>query len=91
MHAFSRVLAALLGGYALTWGVVAAGVAGMVALGVDCHEAETAMMLLAFVVFVGVFVWAFAAHSLWRLWAVLGGGALAASALAWALQRQLLS
>lgn len=86
----SRCAAALLGGYGFTWGFAAMGVAGLVALGVDFHEAETGVMLLAFLVFLSVFLWAFAANSLIRVWAVLGGGAALMTTAAWALQRALL-
>ena len=37
----NRVLSALLGGYAFTWGFSSLGIAGLAALGVDFHEAET--------------------------------------------------
>lgn len=86
-----RLATALLGGYAFTWGFVALGVAGLVALGVDYHEAEVALLLLAFLVFLTLFLWAFAAASLARVWTVLGGGAVFMSAAAWGLQRVLLA
>lgn len=86
-----RLAAALLGSYAFTWGFTALGVAALVALGVDFHEAETAMLLLAFLVFLGLFLWAFAATQLSRVWAVLGGGALCMTAAALAWQQFLLS
>jgi len=86
-----RLAAALLGSYAFTWGFVALGVAGLAALGVDFHEAETALLLLAFLVFLPLFLWAFAAASLARVWAVLGGGAVFMTAVAWGLQRVLLA
>lgn len=87
----SRVAAALLGGYAFSWGLAMLGIAVLVALGVDFHEAETALLLLAFPAFLLLFLWAFAAASLARVWAVLGGGAVLMSAAAWGLQRSLLS
>lgn len=86
-----RLVAALLGGYAFTWGFTTLGVAALVALGVDFHEAETALLLLAFLVFLSLFLWAFAATQLSRVWAVLGGGALFMSAAALGLQQVLLS
>lgn len=87
----SRVAASLLGGYAFTWGFTALGVAGLVALGVDFHEAETGGLLLAFLVLLGVLLWAFAASRVARVWAVLAGGGALMTALAWALQRAILS
>ncbi len=86
-----RFAVALLGGYAFSWGVTSLGVVGMVALGGDFHEAEIAMLLLAFLVFLSAFLWAFATVSLARVWAVLGGGAALMIAAAWGLQRVLLS
>ncbi|MDX5410678.1 MAG: iron uptake protein [Thauera sp.] len=87
----ARIAAAVLGGYAFTWGVTALGTVLLVALGTDFHEAETAMLLLAFLVFLGVFLWAFAAPRLVRVWAVLGGGAVLMLPAAWWLQQFLLS
>jgi len=86
-----RLIAAWLGGYAFTWGFTTLGVAVLVALGVDFHEAETALMLLAFLVFLGLFLWAFSATQLSRVWALLGGGALLMGAAALGLQQFLLS
>lgn len=86
----SRIVAAVLGGYAFTWGFTAFGIAALVALGMDFHEAEMALMLLALVVYLPLFLWAFVAASLSRVWAVLGGGAVLSTAAAWGLQRVLL-
>lgn len=89
-HVVSRIAASLLGGWGFTWGFVSLGITGLVALGVEFHEAHTTAMLLAFLVFLTVFCWAFAAASLARVWAVLAGGALLMTAAAWLLQRSLL-
>lgn len=86
----NRIAAALLGGYAFTWGFTAFGIAGLVAFGVGFHEAETTLMLLAFPMFLGLFLWAFAAASPARVWAVLGAGAILMTAAAWGLQRAML-
>ena len=90
MAIFNRVAAALLGGYLFTWGFSAFSITGLVALGVDFHESQTAIMLLSFLVFLGLFLWSFAAASLTRVWAVLGGGGAVMTSVAWALQRALL-
>lgn len=87
----NRVAAALLGGYAFTWGLTAFGIAGLVALGLDFHEAEVTLMLLAFPVFLGLFLWAFAAVSVVRVWAVLISGAVLMTAAGWGLQHSMLS
>lgn len=88
-HIASRVAASLLGGYAFTWGVTTLGITGLVALGVDYHEAHTALMLLAFLVFLVAFLWAFAARALACVWWVLGAGGLCMTGAAWLLQRHL--
>lgn len=87
----ARVAAAILGGYAFTWGFAALGMAALSALGVDFHEAETGVLMLSFLVYLGVFLWAFAHGSVARVWLVLagGGGAMVLSALG--LQRVLLA
>jgi hypothetical protein len=41
--------------------------------------------MLALLVFLGVFLWAFAAASLARVWAVVAGGTALMSAAAWGL------
>jgi hypothetical protein len=87
----ARIAAALLGGYVFTWGFTALGIAGLAASGVDFHEAETALMLLAFLVYLPLFLWAFSAARLARVWLVLGGGAVLMTAAAWALQLVLVS
>lgn len=83
--------AALLGSYAFTWGFTALGVAGLVALGVDFHEAETALMLLAFLLFLPLFLWSFASPRQGRVMVLLFGGAALMTSAAWGLQRVLLA
>jgi len=87
----ARIGAALLGGYAFTWGFVSVGVAGLAGLGVDFHEAETAMLMLAFLLFLGLFLWTFACHSIVRVWTVLAGGGAVMTLTAWAIQQAMLS
>ena len=86
-----RIVVSLLGSYAFTWGFTAFGMAALVAVGVDFHEAETALLLLAFFVFLPLFLWAFASNNLLRVWVVLGGGATLMTATAWVLQRSILN
>lgn len=85
------LVTALVGSFAFTWGFVALGVAGLVALGGDFEQAEMAMMLLAFLVFLPMFLWAFASPRRGRVMALLLGGAGGMAAAAWALQRALLT
>lgn len=78
----SRTGAGLLGGYLFTWGFVTLAIAALAAAGMNYEQAWMLVMMLAFLLFLGVFLWAFAARSLWRVWAVLagGGGLMAAGA-----------
>jgi len=86
-----RVAAALLGGYAFCWGFIALGVAGMYRLGMPFHDAEHLSEMLAFLVYLGVFLWAFAARSLPRVWAVLAGGGAVMAGSATLLQSLLVT
>jgi len=85
-----RIAAALAGGYAFTWGAAALAIAGLAAAGMDFEEAEHAVMLLAFIVFLVAFLWAHACRSLVRVWVVLAGGGALMTLFAWLLQRCLL-
>lgn len=89
LHVASRVAASLLGGYAFVWGVASFGISLLVAAGVGFDEARTALYLLAFLVFLAAFCWAFAAASLARVWVVLAGGGATMTLAAWALSRGL--
>lgn len=85
----SRIAASLLGGYALVWGFANAGIALGVAAGMPYGEARTLLHLLAFLLFLTVFCWAFAASTARRVWSVLGGGGAVLSTGAWLLVRHL--
>ncbi|MBD3633503.1 MAG: iron uptake protein [Methylophaga sp.] len=87
----NRIIAAILGGYAFTWGFSVLGITSLVALGIDFHEAETGLSLIAFLVFLGLFLWAFAAKSMIRVWLVLAGGAAIMMLIGTVLQNSLLS
>jgi len=91
LYLINRILCSLLGGYAFTWGFSSLGIAGLAALGVDFHEAETGVLMLAFLVFLSVFLWAFAGHSVARVWAVLAGGGAVMTLSAWLIQQNMLS
>jgi hypothetical protein len=88
-HLIGRVAASLLGGWAFVWGFATLTITGQVALGQPYGEAHTATMLLAFLVFLAVFCWSFAAASLVRVWLVLVGGALLMTGAGWLLQSSL--
>lgn len=85
----NRIAASLLGSWAFVWGFSTLGITGLVALGQPYDEARTAIMLLAFLVFLVAFCWTFAAARMARVWAVLGGGAMLMTGAAWLLQRSL--
>lgn len=87
----ARVAAGILGSYAFTWALTAAGVAALVGLGVPYHDAEMGMILLAFLVFLGLFLWSFIAIRIARVWVVLACGASLLLTAAWCIQRALLS
>ncbi|QPF73252.1 iron uptake protein [Roseateles sp. DAIF2] len=83
----SRVAASLLGGWAFVWGFVTLGVALLLTAGMPFGDARTLVYLLAFLVFLVAFLWAFAAASLARVWAVLAGGGVLMTGLAWLLSQ----
>jgi hypothetical protein len=87
LHIASRVAASVLGGYAFVWGFTALGIALGLAAGLAYSQAQTLAHLLAFLVFLACFCWAIAATRLVRVWAVLAGGGVLMTALAWALAR----
>lgn len=89
LHVAARVGAALLGGYAFTWGCVTLGIALLLHTGMPYGDARTLAFLLAFLVFLGVFCWAFAARGLARVWLVLAGCGAVMTVLAWWLTRGL--
>lgn len=90
MNIALRIAAGMLGGYAFTWGFIALAITSLFAARLDFYDAETLGTILGFIVFLVVFLWAFAARSVLRVWGVLaGGGALMAGA-AWLVQRALL-
>jgi len=85
----SRIAASLLGGWAFTWGFVALGITLLVAAGMPYGEARTLLYLLAFLVFLGLFLWSFAEAALSRVWLVLAGGGAVMTGAAWLLTRAL--
>lgn len=86
-HVASRIAASLLGVWMFTWGFVVAGTAALVAAGMPYDDALTLLYLLAFIVFLVLFLWSFAAKSLRRVWLVLAGGGIAMALLAALLTR----
>lgn len=89
-HILARVAAALIGGYAFVWGGFALGVAGLFALGMSFHDAEHLCAILAFLVYLVVFLWSFAASDVRRVWLVLAGGGAVMTVLASVIQSVLI-
>ncbi|MBL8267177.1 hypothetical protein [Steroidobacter sp.] len=87
VHLLSRVAASLLGSWVFVWGSTTLGIALALSAGASYHEASELAYLLAFLLFLVMFCWAFAAASLWRVWLVLGGGGAVMSLLGWLLAR----
>jgi hypothetical protein len=85
----ARIVAGLGGGWVFTWGVVTLGISGGVAAGVEYDDVRTLMYLLAFLVFLGAFLWAFAAKSVLRVLLVLAGGGAVMTGAAWLITRSL--
>lgn len=89
IHIASRVAASLLGSYAFVWGFITLGAAAGVRLGLGYEAALQLSSWIGFLVFVVSFCGSFAAASLARVWAVLGGGGAAMTCAAWLLLRAL--
>jgi hypothetical protein len=81
----SRIAAAVFGGYAFTWGFTTLGIALGLAGGMRYAQAQTLMYLLAFLVYLVAFCWAFAARRVGRVWLALAAGGGLMTALAWLL------
>ena len=82
-HVVARCAAAIVGGWIFVWGFIAAGIALLLAAGMPFNDARNLVHLLAFVVFLSVFFWAFIAPKLPRVAIVLVGGGTAMTAAAW--------
>ena len=83
----SRIAAAVFGGYAFVWGFTTLLIALALVLRLPYGDAQTTAYLLAFLVFLAVFIWAFSARHVVLVWLVLGGGGALMTTLAWTLTR----
>lgn len=83
----ARIVVSVLGGWVFVWGCIAAGIALLVASGMPFDEARKLMHLLAFLIYLVAFFWAFAAASLLRAAVVLLGGGAMLCALSYFLTR----
>ena len=86
-----RIAAAVLGGYALCWGFTALATAGLYALGMVLRDAEQLASMLALLLYLVAFLWAFTARSALRVWAVLAGGGATMAVAASLLQSMFVS
>ena len=86
----ARVGAALLGGYAFAWGLIATLTSGLYALGMGFHDAEFLATTLGVLAFLVAFLWAFSVHRVRTAWLVLAGGGAALAAVGSLLQAWLL-
>ncbi|MBK8162363.1 MAG: iron uptake protein [Gammaproteobacteria bacterium] len=87
---FLRIAASLLGGYVFTWGFAAMGIALLPAFGVSFNDAYSLTMMLAFLVFLTVFCWSFAAEGIVQVWALLTGVGALMTGSAWTISRFLI-
>ncbi len=85
----SRIAAGLFGGYAFVWGFTTLLIALGLTIGADLDDSWTLAYLLAFLIYLVAFLWAFAAASLLRVWIVLAGGGGLMTGAAWSLTRAL--
>ena len=86
----ARIAAAVLGGYVFIWGLIALIVALMFAAGMEFHDAESLGNIIGFLIYVTVFLWAFASRKLKPVWLVLVGGGLFMTASASLIQSLLI-
>lgn len=83
----SRVLAALVGGWAFAWGFVMLALALGRRAGLSYADAQTLAWLLVFLLYVATVCWTFSARSAARVWLVLLGGSAAMTGAGWWLLR----
>ncbi|XXX76172.1 hypothetical protein WMF30_51835 [Sorangium sp. So ce134] len=86
----SRIGASLLGSYGFVWGFVTLGTVLGVAAGMPFEEAQTLVSLVAFLVFLACFCWAFTARSVLLVWLVFAAGAAAMSVIGWLTSRAMI-
>ncbi|MGE0371447.1 MAG: iron uptake protein [Gammaproteobacteria bacterium] len=86
-HVFLRIAAGLFGGYVFTWGFAALGIALLPVIGMSFNDAYNLTMMLAFLVLLTVFCWAFAAAGVAQVWALLTGGGALMTGSAWTISR----
>jgi hypothetical protein len=86
-----RTTLALVGGYLLVRGLVSLCISVAVTLGADYERARLFAMMVAFLLYLAVFLWAFATRHLWRAIALLTGAAALTTFVAQLLVARLVS
>lgn len=86
----SRIAAGLFGSYVWTWGALGLLIVALTAAGMDFEDAEGLGGMLAVLLYLIAFLWAFSAASLPRVWGVLAGGGVLMAAAASVVQAALL-
>lgn len=89
-HYISPILAAFIGGYLFTWGLVSLLISGLVYFDGDFHNAETIGFLLAFPIFLFMFFWIFIGQRHWLPYVTAFIGGAIMTAVAYGLQTQLI-
>lgn len=90
LHIVARTATAVFGGYAFTWGLIALNVALLYSAGAEFHDAESLGYIIGFLVYLGVFLWAFATPHLKRVAVILVGAGLLMTASASLIQSLLI-
>ena len=86
----SRVGAAVLGGYAFTWGFIALSTALLSKAGMGFHDAEFLSSAVGLLVFLVALLWTVACRRVALAWLVLAGGGALMAALASLVQKSIL-
>ena len=81
MRICGRVIAAIVGGYVMSWGLSAL-VAVLLSSFMMRDEAVVLASMLAFALYLAAVLWAFAARRLWQVWILFAGGGAASLGLA---------
>lgn len=86
----NRFAAAILGGYAFTYGFVALLTLISFANGLRFFEAQALAWMLSFLTYLGALLYGFTAGSTVRVWLLLGGGGGAMGLASWLLSRAIM-
>ena len=81
LRLLSRIVAAVVGGYALSAGLTALSAIALAHV-MARSEAVVLTAMLGFLCYLAALIWAFAERRLWTVWAVLVGGGAASLGLA---------